>query len=204
MLFVITPDAALTPQNMVTVGIIAAVFLACVLVVMVLPSHDDELDTETRRAIGFECKPVPCAPEQEVNPAYERAVIFDEPIPVNRLFRSMGLQAIYDYADDVLGFDGRLSRCYELAGKACFEQDFGDLPYPVALWHGEWSGPYKDDKIGHAIVLLSDGRVWEPITAGLYDMVQFFETTKFDISKGYSVDGARGQMLLNGHFGPWH
>lgn len=193
----LTPDAQLTPENITAACIIGVIFLIAVGVVLLIPSHKDEIDTETRRAIGY-------TNDSGFSLAYERSVIFDEPVEINRLFRSMGLQAIYDYAEDALGFDGRLGRCYELTGKACFEQDLGDLPYPVALWHGEWSGPYKDEKIGHAIVLLSDGRVWEPITAGLYDMVEFFETTKFNIIKGYSANGARANMLMSGHFGPWH
>lgn len=117
----------------------------------------------------------------------------------------MGAQAIYDYAQDKPDFNDRLGRCYELAAKAMLEvpQPPG-APVPLLLLHGKWRGPTAKEAIGHALVNLSNGYFWEPITKSICEPHQFMGYTRWQTLITYDAVSARRHMRLSEHYGPWH
>lgn len=226
----ITPDAQLTPHNVLTVAIISAVFIIAVLIVLYLPSHRDDGAYEM-----YPLSTPPEVPDVTVRP-YPNVLDEDEPSPdvlskilgmvtegaMSGVFdpetehtkllyvqpgttaSGMGVEELYDYAQTGEPFDDRLGNCYELAGKAAFEQEIPDgLPAPVAVLHGSWHGPDAPARINHAVVMLSDGRFWEPITRSICEPERFLGYTRFQVNRGYSIRLARHYMLTTKHFGPW-
>lgn len=122
----------------------------------------------------------------------------------------MGVEDTFDYAGEGGEFMDRLSRCYELAAKAFYLRDIEErwdrdahLPDPRLLVHGSWHGPGATERIDHAWVELSDGRVWEPITAGIYTRSTFYNYTRAQSRIVYTEDRAKRLMLQHEHFGPW-
>jgi hypothetical protein len=118
----------------------------------------------------------------------------------------MGVEAEFDYAEDPSPFDGRLGHCYRLAASA-FIHSHDDrpagYPEPITLVHGSWHGPGAPDRIDHAWVLLDDGRVWEPITACIFDRERFYSYTRAEDTMHYQGVVALMNMLQHEHFGPW-
>lgn len=100
-----------------------------------------------------------------------------------------------------LTFEQRRGRCYELAGYALA---FGAAPAGSLLVHGSWTGPVPKERIGHAWLLLPDGRVWEPIRARLYDRADFYPWTKAWDEATYALTVARRHIAVSQHFGRWH
>lgn len=124
----------------------------------------------------------------------------------------LGAERQFDYADDALGLDHRLGRCYELAAKAFTGWEMfntyrgshdSNLPAPTTLVHGTWQGP-EPVRIGHAWVVLADGRIWEPITALICDPVLFHAYSRDEEERTYGATRTRVHMIRSGHFGPWH
>lgn len=124
---------------------------------------------------------------------------------------AMGASAEFDYALDDPIFAARITRCYELAGKAFLHgwdrvSVLGrpNLPKPALLIHGQWSSPEtRDEPIDHAWVMLSDERIWEPITMALCDPDMFYEYTEGTQDQMYGKAEAAIKMLHHGHYGPW-
>lgn len=100
-----------------------------------------------------------------------------------------------------LTFAQRRNRCYELAGYAVA---FGTAPAESLLVHGSWTGPVSKNRIGHAWVILPDGRVWEPIRHRIYDRADFYDWTKAWDEATYALPVVRRHLAATGHFGRWH
>jgi len=131
---------------------------------------------------------------------------------MNDVLLSMGARCVFDYAgaDDKPVLRERLTHCYELAAWAFTDWpdkaeqiEYLGLPTPVTLVHGMWQGP-EPVAIGHAWVVLSDGAIWEPISMTLCDPETFYEYTRGVNVETYSETAVAINMVLSGHFGPWH
>ncbi len=120
---------------------------------------------------------------------------------------AMGFQTRVDYAQSHDTIAERLGHCYMLAGMALLwstDTLEGYMPQPVALIHGSWHGPTAPRRIDHAIVLLDNGQVWEPVTAGIYDRAKFETFCQWQRHQIYNVREANRLMLNSGNFGPWN
>jgi len=124
---------------------------------------------------------------------------------------AMGAEAAFDYADEHTPMEERLGNCYELAAKGLLLMGEGslllskiDLPRPSHLVHGSWHGQGAPARIKHAWVVLSDGRIWEPITALIYDADKFNTYCRTEKIAVYSRGEAQHQMFEHRHWGPWH
>lgn len=135
----------------------------------------------------------------------------------------LGAERQFDYAqtdEPMYPLGHRLGRCYELAAQAfsgweMFEQHNSALtrlpdgsmtprlPAPKTLVHGTWQGP-EPVRIGHAWVVLEDGRIWEPITALICDPVLFHAYSRDEAAWAYDATAVRVNLLKSGHYGPWH
>lgn len=119
---------------------------------------------------------------------------------------AMGFQTRVDYAQSHDTIAERLGHCYMLAGMAMLwstDSLKGYMPQPVALIHGSWHGPTAPRRIDHAIVLLDNGQVWEPVTAGIYDRAKFETYCQWERHQIYNAREANRLMLDSGNFGPW-
>lgn len=117
---------------------------------------------------------------------------------------AMGAEARFDYADDEPSMSARLTRCYELAGKTFLNYEpKSDSTNPMWLIHGTWHGPKAPERIPHAWVVLTDGRIWEPITACIYHAETFMAYTRAEVVTGYTSRQARIKMVDTNHYGPW-
>ena len=136
----------------------------------------------------------------------------EEKVPVHPVPRfveiamGMGLQARFDYARFGGGISERLGHCYMLAGKAALwhrDSVNGFMPEPVAVVHGSMHGPDAKERIGHAIVLLDTGQVWEPVTQGIYDRDKFETYSRWEQHHLHTIGEARRWMMETGTYGPW-
>jgi hypothetical protein len=99
-------------------------------------------------------------------------------------------------------FEERLGRCFELAGYAVLG---GDAPEGSRLVHGSWDGPgAKNGRIPHAWVELPGSLIWEPITARIYDAIEFRLWVKAWDERTYVKKQAAQLALSSNNFGPWH
>jgi hypothetical protein len=117
--------------------------------------------------------------------------------------RGMGFKTRFDYANFGGGIKERLGQCYMLTGKAMLDRAAYCIPAPAAVIHGSWHGPTSENRIDHAVVLLDNGKIWEPVTAGIFDREQFESYTRWERHQIYSAAEARDLMNLTGHYGPW-
>lgn len=98
-------------------------------------------------------------------------------------------------------FDQRISRCYELAVWALV---MGTAPKGAKLVHGTIHGPFARRRIGHGWLRLPGGKVWEPITAKVYNEAQWVEYAAAKVERVYPKTQARMQLVLTENFGRWH
>jgi hypothetical protein len=122
------------------------------------------------------------------------------------IYAGMGLVGRFDYADFGGGISDRLGHCYMLAGKAAmWSRDSLNflMPEPVAVIHGSMHGPDAAERIGHALVLLDDGRIWEPVTQGIYDRDKFETYSRWQQHHLHTISEARHWMQSTGNYGPW-
>lgn len=121
-------------------------------------------------------------------------MIRSEPRPVGRVW----------FCAQEPEFEARISRCYELAGRAVV---MGSAPAGAMLVHGSWHGPGAPRRIGHAWVEWESEvgpRVWEPITGRIYETEAFYAWTAAEIEVAYTKAEASREMVKSGHFGRWH
>lgn len=134
------------------------------------------------------------------------------PVPI-----SMGAERYYDYAGEHNSLADitrqgihpeRTGNGFGLAGVAMYRKPYDEdsyeglsVPTPVSLHHGTtlWEGE-RDEK---AWLLLSDGRVWEPVSALICDRDKFYEFAAAEEGDIYSADEAVLNMMEHRHFGPW-
>lgn len=115
----------------------------------------------------------------------------------------MGFIRYHDFTNEGSGFNARLSRCYELVGKAVIEQIHAKSDEIRLVVHGSWHGPDAPTRINHTWLVLADETVWEPVTAGVYDPDAFYDYTRGMIQELYTPEEASLMMVAYGHFGPW-
>jgi Family of unknown function (DUF5872) len=97
-------------------------------------------------------------------------------------------------------FEGRLGRCYELAGRrAAFESRDPDL----YLVHGTIEN-FGLPAIGHAWVEHSDGTVYEPATNQIWPKLAFEGFFNPDPEVKYHKNKVNKIISKEGHWGPWH
>jgi hypothetical protein len=122
-----------------------------------------------------------------------------------QIYEGLGLIGRFDYAEFGGGIKDRLGHCYMLAAKAALYTSGAayPLPKPVAVIHGSMHGPDAAERIGHAIVLLEDGNVWEPITSGIYNREQFESYSRWHRHHIHTVSEVRHWMRVSGNYGPW-
>lgn len=146
-----------------------------------------------------------------------------EPWRLNETYMAMGAERMFDYAQDMVPsefdeslvqseYKQRLTRCYELAALAFVvatrvsPEDYveHDLPFPETLVHGWWSSPEtRQAPIAHAWVVLSDGRIWEPISSLIFDAAAFAEFTQPFDQVTYTLREAIANMVRHDHYGRW-
>jgi hypothetical protein len=151
---------------------------------------------------------IPLQPKPEPEHLASVTPIKPEPIKpkIVAIYTGMGLQGRFDYAEFGGTLADRLGHCYMLAAKAALwsrDSVNGYMPEPVAIIHGSMHGPDAAERIGHAIVLLDDGRVWEPVTQGIYDRTQFESYSRWERHHIHSISETRHWMQSTGNYGPW-
>lgn len=97
-------------------------------------------------------------------------------------------------------FERRLSRCYELAAVA-----FVSTSDSALLIHGSMHGPHEDNqRIAHAWLQLNEKLLWEPITACVYDAVEYSQYARLWEERRYDIHVAARLIQSSNHLGPWH
>lgn len=146
---------------------------------------------------------------------YTMALMLGHVWPGSVTMLDMGAEWEFDYADlpsDEQTIAARITRCYEIAAHALVSMDAvwaraeaEHLPMPEVLIHGLWSSPEdRSNPIGHAWVLLDDGRIWEPISRTICDAESFMRYTQCRNVATYNAEAARINMVRTGHYGTWH
>lgn len=205
------PAAQITPENITACVIIGVVFLLACVVVLFLDVGPEEPKTEFDQPVP---EPVDDAwldrvrivgDEFDIDKFLERLLI-----QTNEVMIGMGATNLFDYAHEGSAeLEERLGRCYELAAKALFP-NYSDLDpaaptrTPVGILHGRWRGPGNTHTIDHAVVQMSDGTIWEPITRAVCNSSQFCGYTRWQTTKSWTASEAQRQMVKTQHFGPWH
>lgn len=145
------------------------------------------------------------------------ALMMGETWRFNSTYMAMGAEVEFDYTGTRLPFDERLGNCYELAATAFMDYYFNHagvdkalvmeargVPVPTTLVHGTWSSPEtREHPIAHAWVVLSDGRIWEPISALIFDAEKFYSFCEPHDMETYAEHEVRVNMLKHGHYGRW-
>lgn len=129
---------------------------------------------------------------------------------INPVLVEMGAETYFDYSGQGTTFRERLTHCYQYGALAFMVMDesapvtkkFG-LPEPQLLVHGSWHGPEAPNRINHCWVVLSDGRIWEPITAMIYDSDKFYEYTRGMINALHTRNDVHWHTTVTGHWGSW-
>ena len=98
-------------------------------------------------------------------------------------------------------FEDRLTRCYELSAYALL---FGSAPKGSKLVHGSMHGPGGKQRIGHGWLRLPGGKVWEPITARVYDEQQWMTYADAKVERVYTRAQASDRVFWSGVWGRWH
>lgn len=124
------------------------------------------------------------------------------------LFQSMGVEQEYDYAGTGQTFAERLGSCYHLGALAFVNWherrlENASMPPPMLLVHGSWQGPGAPRRIDHCWVVLKDQRIWEPISAMVFDPNQFYPVTQGRVDAMHSAVDVYRHLLTTGHWGPW-
>lgn len=98
--------------------------------------------------------------------------------------------------------EDRRHRCYELAGYALL---FGSAPADAKLVHGTVGRTESADadRIGHAWLLLADGRVWEPTSARIYPS-EWLAWAGARTERIYTRREAQLAVIRHEHYGRWH
>lgn len=114
---------------------------------------------------------------------------------------SFGTESVGDESARTYG--ERLKRCYELAGYAVL---LGGVPVGSVLVHGTIDGgPGTLGRIGHAWVLLPDGKVWEPITREIWrDYATWQSYADAKVERQYSKQRVSNAVRFYQHWGVWH
>jgi hypothetical protein len=84
----------------------------------------------------------------------------------------------------------RQGRCYELAMTAAVRQTKLRVVHGRILIHGH--------RLGHAWVLLPDGRAYDPVKD------RFLAGQEITVERIYTAKEAAKALLAAGHYGPWH
>lgn len=100
------------------------------------------------------------------------------------------------YFDDARTVQERLSRCYELAGRRCFEEPGWELV------HGSIQG-MGNPRIGHAWCITADGQHWDPIMDSYLPDDEHRAFYNAEVYGRWSQREAMQEAVRTGHYGPW-
>ncbi|MGV8972202.1 MAG: GNAT family N-acetyltransferase [Rhodoglobus sp.] len=141
--------------------------------------------------------PIVEAPDSVMLEAHLGQVLarFQEPAGVRDLFGTGG-----DAESPTMTFEQRLTHCYDLSASALF---YG-APEGSKLVHGTIHGWGAPRRIGHGWLELPDGKVWEPITAKVYDKNEWTIWAGAEVERVYTKTEAVHHLVDSGHYGRWH
>jgi len=98
-------------------------------------------------------------------------------------------------------FDERIGNCYELGAYAL---TLGTAPKGTKLVHGTMHGPQAERRISHCWLRLPGGKLWEPITAKVYDEADWTDYADAKVERVYTKVEASKMLVRTGHYGKWH
>jgi hypothetical protein len=130
----------------------------------------------------------------------------DAEILVDKIFAPVPVRHTWMCTDIVDGeqcdtFETRKGRCYELAALAVMLNQVSGARLVHGSIHNEFHSTIG--RIGHAWVLLPDGRVWEPIFGNVYEAESWRNWSDFRIERVYPRHRAMRLMSKTEHYGPW-
>jgi hypothetical protein len=95
----------------------------------------------------------------------------------------------------------RHGRCYELAGKAILYEPDAEK---WQLAHGTVWNDVLEVHMGHAWIVLEDGRIYDPVFHEYFDSQQFSERHAAKPERTYNKKEAIDHMTASKNWGPWH